>query len=249
MTIEITASSRVGRIRKNNEDMILVGQQFVRDAELSSCIDLADSDRYLLALADGMGGYNGGEIASSEVLHNLQYFFSDMPVGLSASLFNEAIVDWLSSINTVLESKGFCESQLSHMGTTLVALAYYGGNFFWMNCGDSRIYYLSPEKQLTQITTDHSLNTLIGDTDHSNIVTNCIGGGCRNSFIDIVKCTQLVQPGSQFLICSDGLSDMLDDVNIEAMMTADDTDATKLCLAAEDAGGYDNVSVILAKVK
>ena len=145
--------------------------------------------------------------------------------------------------------KGLNEEKYSRMGTTLVALAYYGKRFFWMNCGDSRIYHYSSKKGLTQLSTDHSLNTLLGEPEHSNIVTNCIGGGCRSSFIDIVECTQAVTPGSQFLICSDGLSDMLSDEEISSLLADATIDATRLCLAAEHAGGHDNVSCILAKVE
>lgn len=246
MKFNITASSKTGCVRKNNEDMVLIDHWFVRDGNLTAMMDTTKVDRYMLALADGMGGHNSGEVASSDVLHNLQYFFSDMPVGLSISEFNEAIYEWLVSINMIIDAKGHAEERYSKMGTTLVALAYYGKAFYWMNCGDSRIYRYH-EGKLTQLSTDHSLSTLLGHNEHSNIITNCIGGGCKSSYIDIVECTTDVISGDIFLICSDGLNDMLTDEDI-AWALAEGYDADSLCSLAEEAGGKDNVSAIVAQV-
>ena len=239
----ITASSKTGCVRYNNEDMILVDQCFLRNATRSVQGDLDTLDRYLVALADGMGGHNSGEVASSDVLHNLQFFFSDLPVSLSIVDFNEAIYEWLSSINYLIDSKGKNDARFSKMGTTLVAFVFYNGHFFWMNCGDSRIYRMH-DGRLQQLSTDHSLSNLLGEEGHSNVITNCIGGGCRNSFIDLVECTAEVQPGDQFLLCSDGLSDMLSDDRI-AQLLAEGSSADALCRAAEDAGGFDNVSAVV----
>ena len=74
--LEISAASRVGCVRENNEDMILVGDCFIRNDEFHAKIELQDKDRYMMAVADGMGGHNRGEIASSLSLHNLQFFFN-----------------------------------------------------------------------------------------------------------------------------------------------------------------------------
>ena len=103
---QITASSVAGCVRENNEDMVLVGQHFLRNDSLNHTATVDDSQRFLCALADGMGGHNCGEVASSDVLENLQYFYSDMPNGLSTSDFNEAIYEWLSSMNNTMEAKG-----------------------------------------------------------------------------------------------------------------------------------------------
>jgi protein phosphatase len=226
--------------------MVLVDQWFVRDGTQSAELDLDTVDRYIVALADGMGGHNSGEVASSDVLHNLQFFFSDLPVSLSIADFNEAIYEWLSSINYTIDSKGKSDPRFSKMGTTLVAFLYYNGHFFWMNCGDSRIYRLH-DGHLRQLSTDHSLSNLLGEEGHSHVITNCIGGGCKNSFIDIVECTADIQPGDQFLVCSDGLTDMLSDQRLAELLAAGST-ADMLCLAAEDAGGFDNVSSVVVKV-
>ncbi len=244
MRLSITASSRTGCVRGNNEDMVLVDQWCVRNGKVRTEVDLNSVDRYLIALADGMGGHNSGDVASSDVLHNLQFFFSDMPVGLSIGDFNKTICVWLSSINHIIESKGAYDERYARMGTTLVAMAYYEREFYWMNCGDSRVYRYHDGK-LTQLSTDHSLSTLVGATKHSNIITNCIGGGCKHSYIDIVQCTADVQPGDAFLLCSDGLTDMLEDRVIAELLAAG-KNADELCIEAERAGGHDNVSAVIA---
>ena len=246
LTLNISASSHVGRVRTNNEDMVLVGEWFIRNTSMRETHRITDSDRYIVALADGMGGHQSGEIASSEVLHNLQFFFSDIPAKLAPGDINEAFYEWLESINNTIDAEGKNEPKKTGMGTTLVVLLYYAGEFYWLNCGDSRLYRLHDGK-LQQLTTDHSLNNLLGEKSHSNIITNCIGGGCKTSFIDIVQCSDMVTAGDKFLMCSDGLTDMLSDEDIEKLLSTDCT-ADDLCNAAEKAGGFDNVSVAVIKV-
>ena len=70
---KISAASSVGCVRDNNEDMLLIDKQFVRDSKLDIDASFSQDQRYLLALADGMGGHNCGEVASSDTLHNLQF--------------------------------------------------------------------------------------------------------------------------------------------------------------------------------
>lgn len=244
--MELSAACRIGCVRHDNEDMILAGYQFIRDDEYRTQLELGERDRYMMAVADGMGGHLSGEVASSDVLHNLQFFFSDLPVGLNASSFNEMIVGWLESINMILDSKGKADEQYKGMGTTLVALAYYDGDFYSMNCGDSRLYRLRNE-ELVQLTTDHSLSSLMGDQKHSSVITNCIGGGCTSSYIDVVHIVD-IQDGDTYLLCSDGLTDMMSDNRLNILL-AEGADANDLCNAAIVRGGFDNVSACLIKVK
>lgn len=244
--LDITSVSNIGCVRSQNEDMILVDSHFVRDSEFSTQVSLNHTDRYLVAIADGMGGHNRGDVASSDTLRNLQYFFSDIPEELNASDFNEAMVEWLDSINNFVASKGRADEQFKGMGTTLVGLAYYYGDFYSMNCGDSRLYRLR-HGELIQLTTDHSLNNMLGSEKHTNIITNCIGGGSKTSYLDLIRMTD-VQSGDVYMLCSDGLSDMISDHVIAQMLTAG-ADATALCGAAIDAGGYDNVSCCVITLK
>ena len=223
--------------------MILVGYQFIRNDEYCTQLELGDKDRFMMAVADGMGGHLSGEVASSDVLHNLQFFFSDLPIGLDASSFNEMIVEWLESINMILDSKGKADEQYKGMGTTLVALAYYNGVFYSMNCGDSRLYRLRNE-ELVQLTTDHSLNTISGQKKHSNVITNCIGAGCTHAYLDLMEFTDDVREDDIYLLCSDGLNDMVSDSTIEKLLN-EKANANTLCEEAINEGGFDNVSACI----
>lgn len=247
MIFNISVDSRVGCVRENNEDMVLVGEHFVRDGKLHVQVDLAEKDRYLIALADGMGGHNSGEVASSDVLHNIQFYYGDIPSGLTPGDLNESFCEWLESMNNTLDAKGRVDLELKNMGTTFVSLAYYEKEFYWLNCGDSRLYRMRDGK-LGQVTTDHSLSNMMGTTAHSNVITNCIGGGCKTSFLDMVQYTENVQPGDVFVLCSDGLNDMISDADIESILLSG-KNASALCDAAIEAGGYDNVSVVVIRVE
>ena len=244
--IVLTAASRVGCVRSNNEDMVLAYDKFVRGEAYHTEIVTENVDRFIIALADGMGGHQAGEVASAETLANLHFFINDLPKGLSISEFNEMMVVWLDSINKIIASKGQVDPSKAEMGTTLVAVAYYGGRYYWMNCGDSRLYRLRDGK-LTQMSTDHSLSAMKGEKRHSNVITNCIGAGCKNSYMDMYEFTDDFLPGDVYLLCSDGLNDMVSDEIIENLLV-DGASANRLCEAAIEAGGYDNVSTCVFSV-
>jgi len=239
----ITAASHTGCVRSKNEDMVLVGDWCGRNGKVRKVINLDTIDRLICSVADGMGGYSGGDVASAEVLQNLQFFYSDIPTGLSDEEFRNLFDTWLKSISIQISTKGLSDNEYVDMGTTLVACAYYQGKFFWINCGDSRLYLLHDGK-LRQLTTDHTLNT----AQHSGYVTNCIGAGNKHSFIDMENFTDQFQDGDMLLLCSDGLSEMVNDETIVQMLT-DGFDADALCMAAEDAGGIDNVSAIVIRTQ
>ena len=245
--LDISAASRVGCVRSQNEDMILVDNKLIREDSYKTIVVLSREDRFLAAIADGMGGHNRGDVASSDVLKNLQYFFYDIPSSYSAGDFNEAIVGWLDSINNYVASKGRAYEQFKGMGTTLVGLAYYNGEFYSMNCGDSRLYRYRGG-QMSQLTTDHSLSNMQGTGKRSNVITNCIGGGCNSSFIDLVQMTGDVLKGDVYLLCSDGLTDMVSDQRLGELL-GENADADALCEAAIKAGGIDNVSCCVIRIK
>ena len=226
--------------------MVLAYDKFVRSEAYQTEFMTENSDRFVIALADGMGGHQAGEVASADTLANLQFFINDLPKGLSSSEFNEMIVVWLDSVNKMISSKGLVDPSLSEMGTTLVGVTYYNGKYYWMNCGDSRLYRLR-NGHLTQISEDHSLNNAQGIKKHSNVITNCIGAGCKSSFIDFYEFTDDFLQGDVYMICSDGLNDMVKDADIESLL-AKGASANLLCEAAIEAGGYDNVSACVFTV-
>ena len=245
--IVLTAASRVGCVRSNNEDMVLAYDKSVRSEAYHTSLMTENVDRFVIALADGMGGHQAGEVASADTLSNLHFFINDLPKGLSVSEFVEMMVVWLESVNQMISSKGHVDPSMAEMGTTLVGIVYYGGRYHWINCGDSRLYRLR-NGRLLQLSTDHSLNNLNGEKRHSNVITNCIGAGCKNSYLDMYDFTDDVLPDDVYLLCSDGLSDMVQDQDIERLLVGG-ASANRLCEAAIDAGGYDNVSACVISVK
>ncbi len=245
--IVLTAASRVGCIRSNNEDMVLAFDQLVRSDVYGTEFMTENMDRFVIALADGMGGHKAGEVASSDTLTNLRFFLNDLPPKLTSGEFNEMMVEWLLSVNQIIESKGRANPEMSDMGTTLVGVVYYNNKYYWLNCGDSRLYRLRGG-QLKQISIDHSLSNAYGEKKHSNIITNCIGGGCKTSYMDMYDFTEDFLSGDVYLLCSDGLNDMVSD-DIICSLLSDGASANQLCEAAIAAGGYDNVSVCVFNVE
>lgn len=226
--------------------MVFAFDKFVRSDVYQADFMTEYYERFVIALADGMGGHNAGEVASEETLRNLDFFINDLPRGLASGEFNELMVEWLKSINMTINQRGQADPTLREMGTTLVAIVYYNHKFYWLNCGDSRLYRLR-DGNLTQITTDHSLINTNGQKRHSNIITNCIGAGCKDSYMDLIEFTDDFLSGDVYLLCSDGLNDMLSD-DIICQLLNEHSTANALCEAAIEAGGFDNVSTCVLTV-
>lgn len=245
--ILLTAASRVGCVRSNNEDMVLAYDRFFRSDIYQTVLTIENFDRFIVAVADGMGGHNAGEVASEMVVQNLKYYFYDLPKGMTSGELEEAMNEWLQSIHQHVNARGRADKSLCEMGTTLVSLMYYGKRFFWMNCGDSRLYRLR-DGQLELLTTDHSLINANDQKKHSNVITNCIGAGCNDTFIDMIEFTDNFKVGDTYMLCSDGLNDMVPDETIQKFLIQGAT-ANNLCEEAIAAGGFDNVSVCVLRVE
>ena len=245
--IVLTAASRVGCVRSNNEDMVLAYDKLVRSDAYRTEFMTENNERFVIALADGMGGHRAGEVASEQALNSLKFFINDIPRGMETGEFEETMMEWLDFINDTINRQGHSDPTLLEMGTTLVGVIYYCGKYFWMNCGDSRLYRLRDGK-LTQLTTDHSLSNAQGEKKHSNIITNCIGAGCKSSYLDMYEFSADFKSGDTYMLCSDGLNDMVSFDDIENMMNEGST-ANRLCEAAIEAGGFDNVSVCVFHVE
>lgn len=249
--ITIAGRTDTGRVREHNEDSI--GQ----DPELG-----------LLVLADGMGGLKAGEVASAmavevvtrelvDVLRSLDPGQSDDDTGyaLESLAVGRAVVRANETIFQVAQSQPQCAG----MGTTLVVLLFYDDRLTVAHVGDSRMYRLR-DGEFEQITLDHSLvQELVNrgfytpeearEATHKNIVTRALGIG-EDVEYDLLE--EVALPGDTFLLCSDGLNDMVDDPTIRAILLENqdnlDAAADRLVGAANDNGGRDNVSVLLARV-
>lgn len=243
--------SDTGRLRQNNEDA--VGE---------------DPDIGLLVLADGMGGYNAGEIASgisvTTVLDvakrqwpNLKHGQIDATSGYSveALMLKTAVEDAHQAIHSVAQSQPQCAG----MGTTIVTCLLHNDRMSIAYVGDSRLYRFRGGK-LEQITRDHSLLEELVARGHyerdeakklvrKNIVTRALGAEPEVE-VDIIE--EPLAVGDVLLLCSDGLTDMVSDevIGLTLGKYADNLEfaAKELVSLANEGGGKDNISVVLARM-
>ena len=246
MKLRISAVCDIGCVRGNNEDMVLVGRKLVRDDKVQMSFALnGQHPVFLVAVADGLGGANAGEVASRMVLEDLRQEIYLLAPGLDREGLKIALSSIALGTHLKIIEEGFADPARSGMGTTLIALLWYEGRLVLINAGDSRLYRFR-NGTLTQLSTDHSLRNLLGSLAPSNVITNCFGGG--NAFyVDVEPAGEDVLTGDIFLLCSDGLSGMLADAEIEEILDEEGYEDALLA-AARQKGGFDNVSYVLAEV-
>lgn len=237
MKIEVSVNCEQGVVRENNEDMILAGSRFIRNGVFRECVGLDEKQRMIWAVADGMGGYGGGEVASEMVLQDLVSFFTRLPENLPPEALVKHFCDWIQEIHRRVLLVGRDSGELKNMGTTLVAFVVYEAHLFWINCGDSRMYRFR-NGILCRLTRDHSL------PDAAHLLTNSVGAG-KTVFLDIKEITDEVFENDVFLLCSDGLTDALKEEEIESVLPR--FSAGELVYMALKAGAKDNISVCLLK--
>jgi serine/threonine protein phosphatase PrpC len=244
MTIEIHAAVDPGRARSNNEDAVAT-----------------DAAARLAVLADGMGGYNAGEVASSMVTTfvgtELGRWLREASSQASDAEVRRAMDICVDNANRAIFNAANSNPQYAGMGTTLVVAVFRDNRLLLGHVGDSRCYRLRGGR-LQQITRDHSLLQEQIDAGlitpeqaafsaNKNLVTRAVG---VEDTVLLETHQHDVLPGDVYVMCSDGLSDMLDDARIAQVLQAHDsleTSSHALIDAANDAGGKDNISVILVR--
>jgi serine/threonine protein phosphatase PrpC len=248
--LEIVRLTDVGQRREHNEDAIA-----------------SDIETGLVVLADGMGGYKAGEVASEIAVLTL---VSELREGLlektageidkESGLLRESVVlrDAVAKANSAIYNVSQSQPQCAGMGTTLVAAVFTDNRICVGHIGDSRMYRLRGE-DFQQITEDHSLlneqlkSGLITPeqaklSSNKNLVTRALG---IDPTVELELHEHDVLPGDIYLLCSDGLSDLVEDEEIQLALTALSANlelaAHQLVQMANDNGGKDNISVILAR--
>lgn len=247
MKLTLYAVSDKGCVRTGNEDALLVGNEIIRDCSRSCTIHLkATSSPCLFAVADGMGGANAGEVASMMVLEQLRDTILKLPSALSETLLLDYMASVCRQIHTMVFEVGNGDAAKQGMGTTLTGLLWYEGQLYQLHAGDSRLYrYRSGI--LAQLSQDHSLRQTSGNNAiASNIIVNSFGGG-ESFYIDLKIAGGRQFTGDLYLLCSDGLSDMLDDEQIEQTLEAPGFE-NALLFKAKERGGYDNISYLIIQV-
>lgn len=249
LKLEFAGITDVGRVREKNEDAIAISEEF-----------------QFAVLADGMGGYNGGEIASEmavtgikEILekglrrHRFHFFWK------RSDHIRRLLEDAIAEVNQRIYQKARSNPRYYGMGTTLAAAVFHGNRVTIAHIGDSRIYRFR-NGELEQLTRDH---TWVQDqievgwmsveealvSDYRNLLTRAVG--VTNSVKgDIAEFDTL--PRDVYLLCSDGLTDMVSAEGIqEELNTSCDNVCSiseRLIMQANSTGGEDNISIICTQV-
>ncbi len=237
--------SDTGKLRKSNQD---------------SAIAKKVGPFSLLVLADGMGGHFGGEIASSLAIEEVSAVISDklskkMLPGQIMLLLSEA----LEKANDKIRARAESDSSLAGMGTTCDICIAEKDKIYVAHIGDSRVYKISQNGEIKKLTRDHSLvefmleNGTITPEEavnhpQRNIILQALG---ISDGMDPDIFQEEVSPHDVILLCSDGLTNMLDEQTVAQVAISEASPraiAKKLVGLANDAGGRDNITVVIAKV-
>lgn len=247
--LRVARLTDVGQLRSRNEDAI------ASDASIGFAL-----------LADGMGGYNAGDVASQmaalSITAECTSQFNQARLAkqaVSIPLASRWIVDAVTSANSAILEVSNTQAQCAGMGTTLVLALFTDNQVVIGHIGDSRAYVLRND-QLTQLTHDHSLlqeqidaglltTEQAKHATYKNFVTKALG---VDPVAELELNTHPVQVGDLYLLCSDGLTDMVEDHEIESTLIEHQHDlealAHLLIRKANQRGGKDNISVILISV-
>lgn len=237
MKWQAAAITHVGRRRPANEDA------FFNDVE-----------RGLFVVADGMGGHAAGEVASEMAVERVAGRFIDADIG-DADSAARVLADAVRAANLDILGRAEREPEKSGMGTTLTALALVGNKAVVAHVGDSRAYRLR-EGVFAQITVDHTWveeqvsSGLLARAQarihpFANIITRALG---TQPELQVDAAQMEARPGDLYLLCSDGLTGMLDDVQMLELIKDTrplESRAKRLIQAANRAGGLDNITAIL----
>jgi protein phosphatase len=232
--IRYAVRSDIGQLRESNEDAAYAGAR-------------------LLAVADGLGGHAGGEVASAAAINALRPLDAELPAGDLLNALAHAVREANDAMRQIAES----DPSLSGLGTTLTAMLWSGSQLALVHIGDSRAYVLR-DGELFQITHDHTLvQTLVDEgrltlaeaASHPqrSLLLRAIDG--KQSEPDLQL--QDAQGGDRYLLCSDGLYTMVSTERLREVLTsvADPEDVVRMLVdLANQGGGQDNITCVVADV-
>lgn len=236
IALDYAARSDVGLVRSNNQDSGYAGS-------------------HLIAVADGMGGHAGGDVASSIVIGRLAQLDSETPASEIVAELEDTILD----ANQAILSRAREEPQLAGMGTTVTALLRVEGRFALAHIGDSRAYLLR-DGETTQVTRDHTFVQRLMDEGRltpeeaerhpqRSVLMRVLGDVDSDPELDLSL--RPARPGDRWMLCSDGLSGLVSlDTIGEVLRDVDDPGecADELVQLALRGGGPDNITCVIADV-
>jgi PPM family protein phosphatase len=267
--MDVFGQTDIGRVRQNNEDQYLIADLNKSMRVHRTSLDLEDQTRlfgasqgHLLVVADGMGGHAAGEHASrlavgaltTYVLNTLPWFFR-----LRQDEEEHCAEDLKAALQycrTQIRAEAERVPERRGMGTTLTLAYLLWPRLFVVHAGDSRCYLLR-QGQLWRITRDHTLaqqladQGVLKDPDHSrwsHVLWNVVGDSNDKLAPEVYRADLTL--GDTLLLCSDGLSKHVSDAEIAKILAAEGTSEEKchqLVTAANEAGGTDNITVVVAR--
>lgn len=228
----------IGKKRESNQDYV-----YTSDTPIGALPNL-------FLVADGMGGHNAGDYASKFTVETVVSLIQNLRGGSPVKILSDAIKE----ANERLIRQAENDPLLHGMGTTLVAMTIQGDHMIVANVGDSRLYTVG--REIRQITEDHSLvqeMVRIGEMDSAearlspdkNIITRAIGA---DPVVEIDFFERTIKEGEEILMCTDGLTNMVEDEDIRRIATSqrDVVEAAmKLVQRANENGGKDNITVVI----
>jgi len=240
--LDVAAVTDIGLIRESNEDSYAI-----------------DKKTGLFVLADGLGGHSGGEVASKLAVDTITTFFKRLPKEARESSVTKTIRNAVQAAHENIIKESVVNPILAGMGSTLVLALIRERTLYVANVGDSRAY-LYHDNNLRLLSYDHSVvSELIKQGEitkdearrhpQRNLVTQVIG---INPFTDCYQKKLELCGGDIIMLCSDGLWDMISDKEIEEIIKNEE-EPKNLCSdlinAAKDAGGRDNITIVVIKVR
>ena len=246
-TLRVAALTHIGKRRYTNEDCIAVGAD-IRSAQMNepALHTLSVQGRCVCLVADGMGGHPAGDVASRIAIETLH------AEALHPGMDDAAIIAAVRKANRALFDEMLRAPHVTGMGTTIAGLTASATEIVTFNVGDSRIYRLRGSA-VEQISTDDSedvFTSFLAVEFPTRALNQCLGGYPGMEEVNPHVVREPAQTECTYLICSDGLHDMLDDETIGACMSADlDQSARTLFECAMAEGGIDNISIILCRLE
>lgn len=237
--MRVYSATDVGQKRKMNQDYVFVSQSPVGNLP------------NLFVVADGMGGHNAGDFASSHAVKTLVNEISEDADFNPVKVIRHAI----ETANTEIMDQAQKDVHLRGMGTTIVVATIVGHYAYVANVGDSRLYVI--QEEIHQVTKDHSLvqeMVRMGEIKEEearnhpdkNIITRALGA---ERTVDIDFFDLKLEPGSVILMCSDGLSNMVEDAKLQQIILTPGKELNErgeeLLREANQNGGKDNIAVVL----
>lgn len=242
MKVSGAAVTNAGGTRFSNEDCVLAGSwKEQRSMIVPYTFEFSDPRSAVVLVADGMGGHRAGECASNMAAN--AFLLNDQPIADPGSL-----AVFLKSINRSIFDASAEDMRRRGMGTTVAGLVCNAEGLLWFNVGDSRVFRFR-DAFLRQLSVDDVAPAAVRGSSKAGL-TQALGGAQQFIDIDPHVGSEVLADGWRYLICSDGLTDVVSVLNIEDMISDSDEASVRMLLDATLAeGAPDNVSIIMITVR